>query len=427
MSKLAWLMSAEDEIFFTNFVQDVSNACRYSAMSAELRQATPNQLPFDPVKPGGLKSYPAVWIQDFTMIFSAGFLSPECGLDHLRLILQTQNGEQEWKLEKGATVPPYAIADHINFDGKPVFFPGTYSPSLDQGGEPWGVQPPLNNDFDVIWLTWMLVKRRPHGKALLQEMIGSLSVYDRLRHAFQVPTADEQGIVFTQAEKRSVGFIFCDSIYMTGKLLMPTVLRCRAARHMRDFATLLGKTEEAEFYAKEMTHPLTVIGKTFAHDSGWLRSCTGISSQPDVFGTLYALYTGVLDKEYRTRALQAVLDGLSGGQIEQEGALRHVPLNYSFSVNSAWERTNTKNNTYQNGAFWHMPAGWLAHILLGAQPKLARQFVTRYLTHMKEEDFRKNAGTFAPWEWLFAQNRSDGCPLFGPSVTLPYAVMAGII
>ncbi len=425
MSQLARWMSKEDESFFTGFTRDVSNACLYSALSSEQRRETPNHLPFVPVKPAGLKAYPAIWIQDFTMIFAAGFLPPECGLDHLRLILQTQHGAQEWALEKGASVPPYAIADHINFDGKPVFFPGTYSTAPDQGGEPWGLQPPFNNYFDVIWLTWMLVQRLPQGKELLQEMIGGLSVYDRLRRAFEVPTVDEHGIVFTLAEKRSVGFIFCDSIYMTGKLLMPTLLRCRAARHMRDFAILLGRTTEAEAYTQAANRPGAFIGKTFAHNSGWLQACTGISAQPDVFGTLYALYTGVLDRASHASAMRAVLKGLANGQIEQQGALRHVPLNYSFSASSAWERTPTGNNSYQNGAFWHMPAGWLAHILINDQPELARQFVTRYLAHMKQEDFRKNTGSFAPWEWLFGQNRSDGCPVFGPSVTLPYAVMAG--
>ena len=171
MNGLEWFMSAEDNKFFTDFVRDVSNACRYSAMTVELRQKTPNALPFDPVKPGGLKSYPAVWVQDFTMVFSAGFLPPECGLDHLRLMLQTQNGEHEWVLDSGAAVPPWAIADHINFNGKPVFFPGTYSSGSDQGGEPWGLRPPYNNYFDVIWLSWILVHRLPHGKVLLQETI----------------------------------------------------------------------------------------------------------------------------------------------------------------------------------------------------------------------------------------------------------------
>ncbi len=426
MNTLDRLVSAEDAAFFAGFVRDVSNACRYSAMTAELRGKTPNALAFDPVKPGGLKSYPAVWVQDFTMIFSAGFLPPECGLDHLRLILKTQNGGQARALDSGAGVPPWAIADHINFDGKPVFFPGTYSSGPDQGGEPWGLRPPYNNFFDVIWLAWMLVHRLARGKALLQETIGERSVYERLERAFRVPPVDEHGIVFTRAEDRAVGFIFNDSIYMTGSLLMPTVLRCRAARQMRDLAARLGKTAEAKEYAREAERPLAAIGETFAHDSGWLRACTGVSSQPDVFGTLHALYAGVLPAPYRARAVRAILDGLERGQIEQAGALRNVPLEYSFSASTAWERTPTANNTYQNGAYWHMPAGWLASILQDVRPDLAHAFFARYLAHMKQEDFRKHAGSFAPWEWLFADQRSDSCPVFGPSAALPYAVLSGL-
>lgn len=59
-----------------------------------------------------------------------------------------QNGDRTRLLENGLQVPPYAIADHINFDGAPVFFPGTYRAGEDQGNGSYGFYPPLNNP---IW------------------------------------------------------------------------------------------------------------------------------------------------------------------------------------------------------------------------------------------------------------------------------------
>ncbi len=33
------------------------------------------------------------------------------------------------------------------------------------------------------------------------------------------------------------------------------------------------------------------------------------------------------------------------------------PVSLSASATSAWERTATPGNRYQNGAYWHMPVG----------------------------------------------------------------------
>ena len=426
MNLLEALLAPEDRDFLTALTRDVTEACRYSQAAECLRDATPNQLAFDPVKPGGRKSYPAVWIQDFTMIFAGGFLPWTSGRDHLMLMLETQNGPEGRRLQSGARIPPWAIADHINFDARPVFYPGTYSSGEDQGGGPWGVHPPYNNYFDVIWLAWLLVRRAGGDPALLRETVRGLTVYERLQKAFEGPRVDGQGIVYTTDEERAVGFIFCDTIHMTGHLLMATLLRRRAAGHLRDLTMDLGREAEAGRYAVEFARPVPHLPDRFAHPSDWLRAATGLSGQPDVFGTLYALYTHSLPEGAHAAARAAVIDGLERGQIEQEGAIRHVPIEHSFSTHSAWERTPTENNTYQNGAFWHMPAGWLTAVLDEIDRPRARDYLNRYIRHMRREDFRRGGAGQAPWEWVFQARRSENVPVFGPSATLPYAVLAGL-
>ena len=42
-----------------------------------------NILDFDAILPGGGACYPAIWIQDFTMIFFGGAVSLADGLAHL--------------------------------------------------------------------------------------------------------------------------------------------------------------------------------------------------------------------------------------------------------------------------------------------------------------------------------------------------------
>lgn len=424
MNILKQLLGAADIAFFSEFTRAVCAACQYSSSTPEIKEKYPCTLPFDPVKPGGVNAYPGVWTQDFTMIFAAGFISPENGLAHLRLILGGQNGPTERRMNTGAIVPPWAIADHINFDSSPVFFPGTYSSGPDQGGY-FGLRPPYNNYYDVIWLAYQLANQLPDGIAMLNEPIGDISIYQRLKKAFSVPPVDSRGIVFTTSEARAVGFIFCDSIHMTGHLLMPTLLRRRAAGHLRDLAMFLGNGEDAQYYASEAQRPIRYIADVFTHESDWLKASTGLSAQPDVFGTLYALHSRAVEGAARDKALQAVLDGLDRGTIEQNGALRHVPLNFNYSCESAWEGGSPESfNRYQNGAYWYMPAGWLAAVLYEHRPEHARAFLMRYLDSMKREDFREGRSG-APWEWIFADIRSESVPAFGPSVTLPFAVLSG--
>ena len=53
--------------------------------------------------------------------------------NHVLLTCKAQNGPEDRKLANGLHVPPWAIPDHINYDGGPSFYPGAYSSGHDQG------------------------------------------------------------------------------------------------------------------------------------------------------------------------------------------------------------------------------------------------------------------------------------------------------
>ena len=87
---------------------------------------------------------------------------------------------------------------------------------------------------------------------LLARQVNGLAIYERLQQAFRAPTSDaETGIVYTTPEQRAVGFIFCDSIYMTGQLLMASLQRRRAALHMASLAQLMGRVADARYYRQQ--------------------------------------------------------------------------------------------------------------------------------------------------------------------------------
>jgi hypothetical protein len=387
-----------------------------------------NALGFTAIRPAGLKAYPAIWIQDFTMGYSSGFVSIEEGLGHLRLIAACQNGQDERRLTSGAIIPPFAIADHINLDGSAVFYPGTYSSGPDQGGEPWGVCPPLNNYYDFIWLAYM-IWQDTGDDGLFAETINVLPLLERLKLAYEVPPVDEEtGTVFTTEEHRAVGFIFCDQTYMTGQMLMPTLERYRAAVQLSEIHTALGDSESAQRYQQDAELIRANTEKVFRSpddNSGWLLASTGVSSQAFVWGTLYAIYLDILSPEVRKRAIEQVLKDLENGQIMCEGALRHVPLDGDASATSAWEKSITPHNRYQNGAFWHTPTGWLIAVLEADYPQHAKTAFDDYITHLRKNDFRQGEPYGAPWECFGWEGKAEQNPAFVPSVSLPYGVLFG--
>lgn len=377
------------------------------------------------IRPGGRKCYPAVWTQDFTIAVPSGFITTPEMLAHLRLIAHGQNGPHERRLTTGAVIPPYAIPDHVLFDGRAVFYPGTYSSGEDQGGERWGIVPPTNNHYDFILLAH-LIWRTIGQTSFLQERVGDLSLLERLRHAFSVPVFDPTtGLIWTDDAHRAVGFIFCDSIYLTGHLLFASLLRWRAGQQLADLEQALGHDADAR-QLREMVSSIPTHLDTFDEPDrigGWLLAATGIGRQPDVWGTIYALYLGLLNDARADQAKQEIVKALEEGTICYKGAVRHVPTNHDASPHSAWERTHMDHNRYQNGAFWHTPTGWLVAVLRQTHPEWAAKIYHEMIAHFRDEDFRKGADYNAPWECIGPDPDANRNPLFLGSVAVPYGVL----
>ena len=223
-----------------------------------------------------------------------------------------------------------------------------------------------------------------------------------------------------------MGFIFCDSIYMTGHLLFASLLRWRAGRQLAELEAALGNSRRAEALREALASIPNHLAATFdepARIGGWLMAATGIGRQPDVWGAVYALYLGLLKGKRAAAARAEILKALEEGTICYQGALRHVPTNHDASPNSAWERTHTPHNNYQNGAYWHTPTGWLIAVLAKESPAWARRVFKEMIAHFQAEDFRKGDAFHAPWECLGKNGLFRNNPLFLGSVAVPYGVL----
>lgn len=382
------------------------------------------------ITPGG--NYPAFWIRDYAMSLDCGLIGPEHMLPQLKLIARCQSGATERRLRSGGIIPPYSIPDHIRMDGQPVFYPGTYSAGEDQGGDPWGPLPPVDDHFyfiHVAYANWRATKLA----AFLGETIGELPLLDRLIKAFNAPETDAKtGAVVALPPRRAVGFGFDDSIYMLGAMSFATLLRWRAARQLAELCQAAGKASQAGDFRRTAgtiaDHLLEVFSEP-ATLGGWLRGATQRCRQPDVWATLFALHLGILPPAAARRARESVVEAVRAGSrqpvIEYQGAVRHVPTTHDFSATTAWEGAAGKGR-YQNGAYWHTATGWLIEALHVADPVLARAVFERYFAHLRRYDFR-NGKDGAPWECFGVDLQGAQNPVYMTSVTLPLGALQNMV
>jgi hypothetical protein len=386
-----------------------------------------NSVGFTLICPGG--NYPAYWIRDFAMALESGFITQEEMLNHLRLTASCQNGPTARRLAHGLVIPPFAIPDHINFDGGGVFYPGTMSSGNDQGNGAYGILPPVDDHYEFVHIAYRLYRTSGSGR-FLTESINGMTLLERLVAAFNAPQVDPlTGLVETGATNRAVGFGFYDTVYMTGKMLFASLLRHRAAGQMAELHQATGSPESAEPFREIQRNIARNLAADFSGPpgmGGWLRACTGTSAQADVWGTLYALRLGVLPTAAAEQAERTVLESVRQGTITYEAAVRHVPTNMSYSASTAWERTaGVAINTYQNGAYWHTPTGWLIAVVARKDRALARDLFDQYVKDLRRGDYRLGGGRQAPWETFgpggYAQNG-----VYLASVALPLAVLESV-
>jgi hypothetical protein len=416
----------EDMAFLRDMTRDVVEASRVRPGSnGGGRWPLTNTCGFTLITPGK-DTYTAFWIRDFSMAVDSGFVTAEELRNHLLLTCKAQNGPQDLKLANGLHVPAWAIPDHINYNGGPSFYPGTYSSGHDQGSGACGRVPPIDDHYEFVHIAYTYWKATGDTRVFSADVNG-VTVFERLERAFASPTTDpETGLAQTTEGDRAVGWGFCDGETHTGKLLFASLLRYRAAGELAGLAEGLGRRDRVAGYRLIQKTIRPNLGRIFRDPEGkdgWLRAATGLSGQPDVWGTIFALHLGVLDRASAVAATKTVADAVRRGTITLEGGVRQVSTDRDFSKTTAWERSMCAINTYQNGGYWHTASGWLIAALWKSDRALAQQVFGEMLAHLRAQDFRKGPGHGAPWEVFGANGQARQNPIYMASVALPYGIL----
>ena len=387
-----------------------------------------NSTPYDVHVPGGNMGYPAFWVRDAVMMLGGDFISARELEGWIRLMVSTVPGPRDWTVRPGVVVPAYAIADHINFNGKPTFYPGNLETGEKQGGKPWGKYPPLDDHF------YFLTAVYHHWK-----LTGSTALYEsKLKTSFNEPTLAELcGRVYRVAPvDRKTGlcvagdveienakdFGFCDAESKSGQLLFPSVLKYVAARQLAELERAAGRSAKAREYTRDAERirraiPAVFFRKGGVAGEGWLHSATGAGNQPDVWGSAFAVWSGAVDGATAEQVARALVRAFRERTAVREGCVRQI-LTTDRAYGGGWQVSVSKVGEYQNGGYWGTPSGWyiaaMAKVDRAAAAEMAREFAAFLRGHMRPD------GIAEAWEWFNPETKRTANPLYVATVALPY-------
>jgi hypothetical protein len=274
-------------------------------------------------------------------------------------------------------------------------------------------------------MAWYYIKVSSDVK-ILKDAIEDLTLLERLEASFRVPPSRaDNHLIYTTGDFRGVDFGFRDVISITGELCFTSILKYRASIQMAELMELAGYNAKAVKYRETASEIKAAIPKFFLDERGMLRASTGKSNQPDVWSTAFAVSLDILDGADSERACRFLSDSFEKGFLSYNGNIRHVLTCDDFSDSTAWESSLAKKDSYQNGAYWGTPTGWVCFAISKADPKLAKKLAGEYIEDLRKNDFRKGDQSGAPYECFhpsgFKQN-----PVYMTTVTCPYIVFKSL-
>jgi hypothetical protein len=411
--------------FWREQAQRMVDSARMRA--GETKGAFKNTTAYDVHVPGGNMGYPAFWTRDAVMMLGGDFIPADEIKGWIRLLWSTLR-DQDWPVRPGVVIPAYAVPDHVNFDGKGSFYPGSYDSSDKQGGPPFGKYPPLDDNFyllTAVYEYWKLTGGAELLRPRARTFSGEADPLELCEKVYRQPLSDPAtGLVMaadTQAESAK-DWGFCDAESKSGKLLFPSVLKMNAARQMAEVCAAFKQKDQAAAYRRDAQRIAKAITTTFLHPSAdgseaWLHSSTGVGNQPDVWGSAFAAHSGALDTANAKCVGRALARAYRERTAVRSGLIRQI-LTTDTTNKGGWEVSISEVGTYQNGGYWGTPVGWYIAAVHLADPAAAADLAKEYILFLREH--QRPDGTAEAWEWFNPDTGGKSNPLYVATVALPY-------
>lgn len=413
-------LSDDDMSFLKNISLDVIEASRIAPDQIVSSEFGCNSTGGTLIRPGGRDCYPSFWIRDYAMSLDSHLIPKDEQL-HMLLLTASTQCDQSWITKNGSFIPLGSIADHIRIDDSlPIYFPGTYSYE-EQGSEMWGSVPPYCDQFYFVHML-SFYHNEFKDKKILEKKVNDKTLLQRAEDAFNIVPSDlVTKIVYTTDKFRGVDFGFRDAQVITGYLAYPSILKYRAACELSQMCAVVGRSESSEKYASIAELIKRNLYGCFSDERGLLKASTGKSSQADVWSSALAVYWKIVDEEASGKIAEMLSRAYNEGTLSYKGNIRHMLTTDDFDESTAWEHSFAAKNTYQNGAYWGTPVGWVCYTIAKKNLDLAKKLASEYVAELRENDYRKGAEFGAPYE-CFHPNGNCQNPVYMTSVTSPLEV-----
>lgn len=420
------VLNSADTAFLRDQAQRIVESARLAPGQTEGRWR--NATPYTLHVPGGNMGYPAFWIRDAVMMLGGNFISPKELKGWIYLISASLQGPEAWHVRPGVVVPAYTVADHIEFNGKPTFYPGTYQTGSKQGGYPFGKYPPLDDNFyflKAVYEYWSMTHDIAFLRSRVRTSFGEMKLGGLCEHVYKAaPTDAATGLVIAGnvRHENAKDWGFCDGEFKSGKLLFPSILKYIAARDLAQLFRALGEEGKSREYQRDAAQIRSSIPRVFFHGTknageGWLHSATGVGNQPDVWGSAFAVWSGAVEGQVAKKIGRALVRAFRGKTAVREGCVRQI-LTTDPTNHGGWQRSIVKLGTYQNGGYWGVPTGWYIAAMDRVDHRAAVQMAQAYL-HFLKDNLRPDGITDA-WEWFNPDTGKHNNPLYVATVALPY-------
>ena len=413
------IIGSDDFQFLESMTKDVLESSRIYPGQKVSVEFGGNSTGGTLIRPGGRDCYPSFWIRDYAMSLESE-LVPADEQKHMLMLTASTQCDQTWIGTGGSMIPYGSVADHIRIDdGLPVYFPGTYDFNF-QGDTRFGVVPPYSDQFFFIHMAYSYLKVTSNIDFVFTKVNG-IPLIERLEIAFNVPPVrNNSNIVYTTEKLRGVDFGFRDVITITGDLCLPSIFKFRASNELAWIFEKAGNSKKAQHYRKIAADLKQSIPASFYDNNGLLKASNGKSNQPDVWSTALAIYFNILERDQLEKSSKVLADSYLKGTLSYKGNIRHIRTTDDYNDSTSWELSYAKKNTYQNGAYWGTPTGWVVYAIAKTNPGAAKKLAGEYIQELRENDYRKGDDYGSPYECFHPSGHKQN-PVYLTSVSCPYA------
>jgi hypothetical protein len=311
--------------------------------------------------PDGSAHYQALWTRDFYYL-----------LEGCPRAVPIEEAEANFKYLLIGQRTDGAMPDRVQADGLAVYLPGPVGNGI-------GKLPATDNPAFMVKIAQLLCERR--GDYGLY-----LSCRDALAKGLDYPKKSPDGLLWIDPAEPHSSYGFFDTIMMTGELFFTSVLQWDAYRAMAQMDKETGFGQSSLDYTVKAKALKNSLQRFWDSKEGMFRAATADCNQIDIWGSVYAVYTGLADKEQSGRIAKYLI--AHHAALMQRGQLRHcAPGEY-------WQRSLTPKDQYQNGGYWATPFGWWFVTIHPVDPSLAERTFIELV-----EDFRAHGIN----EWVLGE------------------------